>query len=76
MFVGCKEDLRDDHQILKARGLPLSLQEMKALAGRDPYVLQSSLTQRNLKLTMDTAIRGAVAAQDAPQQKDDKCAIH
>jgi small GTP-binding protein len=70
LLVGTKMDLRNDQEVLKKVGNPISTKEGEALAqelGARSYVECSALTQDGLKNVFDEAIRAAMSKGEKPK---------
>jgi small GTP-binding protein len=72
LLVGTKMDLRNDQEVLKKVGQPISKEEGTQLAkelGARNYVECSALTQDGLKNVFDEAIRAAMNKSDGKKKK-------
>jgi small GTP-binding protein len=72
LIVGTKMDLRNDQEVLKKVGNPISTSEGESLAkelGARSYVECSALTQDGLKNVFDEAIRAAMSKDVGGKKK-------
>ena len=73
LLVGTKADLRNDQEVLKKVGNPLTAQDGESLGkelGARNYVECSALTQDGLKNVFDEAIRAALNKSEAKKKKN------